>query len=91
MTKAEVVSEIARRTGLEKKLILDTVEMFMEVVKDSLGEDENVYLRGFGSFIVKERASKTARNIKEQKTIIIPSRKVPFFKPSKAFADKIKQ
>lgn len=91
MTKAEVVSEITRRTGLEKKLVMDTLEMFMEVVKDSLADDENVYLRGFGSFIVKTRASKTARNISKNITIRIPERKIPAFKPSKSFAVKIKQ
>ena len=63
MTKAEIVSEIAKKTGIEKKDVLNTIEAFMEAVKESLTKEENVYLRGFGSFIVKKRAQKTARNI----------------------------
>ena len=63
MTKAEIVTEIAKKTGIEKKDVLNTIEAFMEVVKESLTKEENVYLRGFGSFIVKKRAQKTARNI----------------------------
>ncbi|WP_235317606.1 HU family DNA-binding protein [Porphyromonas cangingivalis] len=85
MTKAEVVNEISKRTGLEKRLVLETVEVFMDVVRDSLVAEENVYLRGFGSFIVKTRAPKTARNISKNLTIQIPERKIPAFKPSKAF------
>ncbi|KGL53632.1 DNA-binding protein [Porphyromonas canoris] len=91
MTKAEVVNKIAKDTGLEKHLVLDTVEKFMEVIKDALASDENVYLRGFGSFIVKTRASKTARDISKNVTIQIPERKIPAFKPSKTFTSKIKQ
>lgn len=91
MTKAEVVNKIAKDTGLEKHLVLDTVEKFMEVIKDALASDENVYLRGFGSFIVKTRASKTARDISKNVTIQIPERKIPAFKPSKTFTAKIKQ
>lgn len=91
MTKAEVVNEISKRTGIEKKLILETVETFMEVVKDSLSNDENVYLRGFGSFIIKQRAPKTARNISKNITIQIPSRKIPAFKPSRAFCGRIEE
>lgn len=86
MTKAELVSEISQRTGLEKRMVLETVESFMEVMKDTMAGGENVYLRGFGSFIIKERAAKTARNITKNTTIQIPARKVPAFKPSKAFS-----
>jgi DNA-binding protein HU-beta len=85
MTKADVVNEIAKNTGIDKATILKTVESFMEVVKDSLAKDENVYLRGFGSFIVKQRAEKTARNISKNTTIIIPAHVIPAFKASKAF------
>lgn len=85
MTKADVVNEIAKNTGIDKATILKTVESFMEVVKDSLGKDKNVYLRGFGSFIVKQRAEKTARNISKNTTIIIPAHVIPAFKASKAF------
>lgn len=72
MTKADIVNEVAKNTGIDKATILKTVESFMDVVKDSLRKNENVYLRGFGSFIVKTRAQKTARNISKNTSIIIP-------------------
>ncbi|KGN74453.1 DNA-binding protein [Porphyromonas macacae] len=90
MTKAEIVSEIAKKTGIQKEEAMVVVEHFMDAIKDSLASGENVYLRGFGSFIVKERAAKTARNISKQTTIIIPKRRVPAFKPSKMFMSKVK-
>ena len=90
MTKAEIVSEIAKSTGIDKVTVLTTVEKFMEAVKDSLANDENVYLRGFGSFIVKTRSEKTARNISKNTTIIIPEHKIPAFKPAKVFMDQVK-
>ena len=90
MTKAEVVNEISRNTGLEKKVVLKTVEALMETVKDSLIDGENVYLRGFGSIIVKKRAEKTARNISKNTTMIIPEHNIPSFKPAKEFLAKVK-
>ena len=90
MTKADVVSEIAEQTGIEKVAVQATVEAFMDSVKNSLESGENVYLRGFGSFIVKERAEKTGRNISKNTTIIIPAHNVPAFKPSKTFVDSVK-
>lgn len=90
MTKADIVNEISRSTGLEKSAVLTTVEKFMEVVKDSMAHGNNVYLRGFGSFIIKERKEKTARNISRNTTIKIPAHKVPAFKPSKVFLDDVK-
>ena len=90
MTKAEIVSEIHQRTGIDKTTILTTVEAFMASVKDSLVKEENVYLRGFGSFIVKERAQKTARNISKNTTLIIPAHNIPSFKPAKVFMNKVK-
>lgn len=90
MTKAEIVSEIAKSTGIDKSTVLTTVEKFMETVKDSLANDQNVYLRGFGSFIVKTRSQKTARNISKNTTIIIPEHKIPAFKPAKVFMDQVK-
>ena len=90
MTKAEIVAEIAQRTGLEKVNIQATVETFMEVIKDSLGKGNNVYLRGFGSFIIKRRAEKTGRNISKNTTVIIPAHNIPSFKPSKSFMNEIK-
>ncbi|HJD76603.1 MAG TPA: integration host factor subunit beta [Bacteroides reticulotermitis] len=85
MTKAEVVNEIARSTGVDKATSLKIIESFMEIIKDSLSQGENIYLRGFGSFIIKQRAEKTARNISKNTTIIIPAHVIPAFKPSKAF------
>ncbi|HPW89801.1 MAG TPA: HU family DNA-binding protein [Paludibacteraceae bacterium] len=90
MTKADIVNEIAKNTGISKDDVLKTVEAFMETVKTSLTEGENVYLRGFGSFIVKKRAQKTARNISKNTTIIIPAHNIPAFKPSKEFVAKLK-
>ncbi len=89
MTKADIVKEISSRTGIEKSVVLATVESFMDCVKDSLGREENVYLRGFGSFILKKRATKTARNISKNTTIIIPEHNIPAFKPAKTFAQSI--
>lgn len=90
MTKAELVAEISEETGVERVMVLATVEAFMEKVKDSLSKGENVYLRGFGSFIVKKRAEKTGRNISKNTTIIIPAHNIPAFKPSKTFVSKVK-
>ena len=90
MTKAEVVSEIANRTGVEKMAVLAVVEEFMTVVKDSLSEGENVYLRGFGSFVVRKRAEKTGRNITKNTTVIIPAHNIPAFKPAKPFMEDVK-
>lgn len=89
MTKAELVGEVSKRTGIEKKLVLETLEAIMETTMDVLKDGESVYLRGFGSFSVKQRAAKTARNITKQTTMQIPARKVPVFKASKNFAVKI--
>jgi len=89
MTKQEVVSEIAMKTGVDKQDALKCVEAFMEVVKGSLVSGENVYLRGFGSFILKKRAQKTARNISKNTTIVIPAHNIPAFKPAKTFVAKV--
>nr|WP_255412431.1 HU family DNA-binding protein [Dysgonomonas sp. Marseille-P4361] len=91
MTKADIVNEIAKNTGIDKATVLKTVESFMEVVKDALSKDENVYLRGFGSFIVKTRAQKTARNISKNTTIIIPAHSIPAFKPAKTFVNQVRK
>ncbi|MCM1309566.1 MAG: integration host factor subunit beta [Bacteroides sp.] len=91
MTKADIVSEIAKTTGIDRVNVLETVEKFMEVVKDSLINGENVYLRGFGSFIIKTRSEKTARNISKNTTIIIPEHKIPAFKPAKSFVEEVKK
>ena len=90
MTKADIVSEIAKKTGVEKNQIQTIVEAFMDEVKLSLEKEENVYLRGFGSFIIKKRAEKVARNISKNTTITIPAHNIPAFKPAKSFVAKIK-
>ena len=90
MTKADIVNEISKNTGIEKVTVQKTVEAFMETIKDSLSGNKNVYLRGFGSFIVKKRAKKTARNISKNTTIIIPEYFIPSLKPDKTFVNKVK-
>lgn len=92
MTKADIVNEISKKTGIDKATVLTTVEAFMESVKSSLiTQEENVYLRGFGSFILKKRAKKTARNISKNTTIIIDEHNIPAFKPAKVFVDAVKK
>ncbi len=90
MTKADIVNEISKNTGMDKHSVLASVESFMDIVKDSLAKGDNVYLRGFGSFVVKKRAQKTARNISKNTTIIIPEHNIPSFKPAKTFLSKVK-
>ena len=85
MTKAEIVSQIVKNTGIDRKTASTAVEAFMTSVIDALADGENVYLRGFGSFNVKKRAQKTARNISKNTTIIIPEHNIPAFKPAKTF------
>ena len=90
MTKADIINKIATSTGIPKKDVAVVVESLMETIKNSLLEKkENVYLRGFGSFICKERKTKTARNISKNTTIIIPAHKIPAFKPAKEFVKTI--
>ena len=90
MTKADIVNEISKSTGIEKVMVQKTVEAFMDGIKSSLESGNNVYLRGFGSFVVKKRAEKTARNISKNTTIIIPEHFIPSFKPAKTFVNKVK-
>ncbi len=90
MTKAEIIAEIASKTGIEKVDVQETVEAFFKVVKNAMVSGENVYVRGFGSFVVKKRAEKTARNISKNTAIIIPEHYVPSFKPAKVFVEKVK-
>ncbi len=91
MTKAEVVAEIAEKTGIEKIQVQHSVETFMKVIKASLAKGDNVYLRGLGSFVVKRRAEKTGRNISKNTTVIIPAHNVPSFKPAKTFVERVKK
>lgn len=90
MTKADIINEISKNTGIEKITVQRTVEALMDSVKNSLGRGNNVYLRGFGSFVVKKRAQKTARNISKNTTIVIPEHFIPSFKPAKSFVEKVK-
>lgn len=90
MTKADIVQEISNKTGIDKTDVLTTVEAFMTVVKASLEKGENVYLRGFGSFIVKKRAKKLGRNILAKTSVVIPAHYIPAFKPSEEFVEAVK-
>lgn len=90
MTKAELINDISNKTGIEKLVVQQTVESMMKSIKTSLTGGENVYLRGFGSFICKKRAEKTGRIITKNITIIIPEHYIPAFKPAKTFADRVK-
>ena len=91
MTKAEVIARITDQTGIEKGDVTTTVEAFFDVVKDTLAEGENIYVRGFGSFVNKKRARKVARNISKNTAMIIDEHYVPSFKPSKVFVEKVKE
>lgn len=90
MTKADIISEIAKSTGVDKTTIATVIEGFMESVKGSMASGENVYLRGFGTFLIKRRAEKVARNISKNTTITIPAHDIPAFKPAKGFSLSIK-
>lgn len=90
MTKADVINEIAEKTGIDKADVQSTIEAFFAVVKNSMSEGENIYVRGFGSFVNKKRAKKIARNISKNTAIVIDEHYVPSFKPSKVFVEKIK-
>ncbi len=90
MTKADLVNNISESTGMEKGDVQAVIESFMEEVKTSLESNENVYLRGFGSFIVRRRAEKTGRNISKNTTIKIPAHNIPAFKPAKVFLEAVK-
>lgn len=90
MTKADVISQIAEKTGIDKADVTTTVETLFAVVKDSMAEGENIYVRGFGSFVSKKRAKKIARNISQNTAIVIDEHYVPTFKPSKVFVEQVK-
>jgi DNA-binding protein HU-beta len=91
VTKAEVISEISEQTGIPKEDVSVTVEAFFTIVKDSMAEGNNIYVRGFGSFVNKKRKKKIARNISKNTAIVIDEHYVPSFKPSKMFIEKIKE
>lgn len=91
MTKAEIVNEVAKATGIEKVTVQTVVESAMESIKESIVKGEPVYLRGFGSFIIKHRAQKAARNITKKTTLTIPAHDIPAFKPAKSFVAAVKE
>jgi DNA-binding protein HU-beta len=90
MRKADLVAAIAEKTGVPKVDVLVTLESFFKEVKDSLAEGENVYVRGFGSFVIKKRAKKIGRHIKKNEPIVIPAHYIPSFKPAKVFVEQVK-
>lgn len=90
MTKAEVISKISEQTGIDKADVQVTVEALFSVIKTSMAEGDNIYVRGFGSFVNRRRAKKVARNISKNTAIIIDEHYVPSFKPSKVFIEKVK-
>jgi DNA-binding protein HU-beta len=91
MTKADIVNEISEKTGIEKMAVQATVEAFMKTIRNSMVDGKNVYLRGFGTFVVKRRAEKIGRNISKNTTVVIPSHFIPAFKPAKTFSDRVKR
>ena len=91
MTKADIVKNISDKTGMDKSDVQMIAEKLMDEVKNSLKKKENVYLRGFGSFIIKKRAEKTGRNISKNIAVVIPAHNIPAFKPSKTFVNSVKQ
>ncbi len=91
MTKADIVNEISEKTGIEKMAVQATVEAFMKTIRNSMVEGKNVYLRGFGTFVVKRRAEKIGRNISKNTTVVIPAHFIPAFKPAKTFSDRVKK
>ena len=91
MTKADIVNQISEKTGIEKMAVQATVEAFMKTIRNSMIEGKNVYLRGFGTFVVKKRAEKIGRNISKNTTVVIPAHFIPAFKPAKTFSERVKK
>jgi DNA-binding protein HU-beta len=91
MRKADLVAMISEKTGVPKVDVLVSLESFFQEVKNSLAEGENVYVRGFGSFVIKKRAKKIGRHIKKNKAIEIPEHYIPSFKPAKVFVEQVKE
>ena len=91
MTKADIVNEISEKTGIEKLVVQTAVESFMKTVRNSMIEGKNVYLRGFGTFVVKKRAEKIGRDISKNTTVVIPAHYIPAFKASKTFTERVKK
>ena len=90
MTKADIINQVSENTGIEKVTVQKSLEAFMKTTKESLAGGSNVYLRGFGSFIIKKRAEKVARNISKNTTVIVPGHSIPSFKPADSFVAQVK-
>lgn len=91
MKKADLINMISVKTGVSKVDVLVTIESFFSNVKETLSEGENIYIRGFGSFVTKKRATKIGRNIKKNTAVIIPAHYIPAFKPAREFIDDVKK
>jgi len=91
MTKADIISDVVSKTGIEKQTVQSTVEAMMKCIRTTMERGNNVYLRGFGSFIIKRRAEKTGRNITKNTTVFIPAHNIPAFKPAKPFLERVKR
>lgn len=91
MTKADIINEISEKTGIEKMAVQATVEAFMKTIRNAMVDGKNVYLRGFGTFVVKKRAEKIGRNISKNTTVVIPAHYIPAFKAAKTFSDRVKR
>jgi len=91
MTKADIINEISEKTGIEKLVVQTAVEAFMKSVRNNMADGKNIYLRGFGTFLVKKRAEKIGRNISKNTSVVIPAHFIPSFKPSKNFSDRVKK
>lgn len=91
MTKAELITRITQQSGIEKTIVMTVVEAFMENVKESMVAGNDVFLRGFSSFVIKRRAKRVARNISENTTIVVPAHFFPAFKPAKTFLNAVKE
>ena len=91
MTKADIVNEISEKTGIEKIAVQASVEAFMKSIRNAMIEGKNVYLRGFGTFVVKKRAENIGRNISKNTTVVIPAHFIPAFKPAKTFSERVKK
>ncbi len=89
MTKIELVKSVAEKTGIDQATALAAVEGFIDTLKESLVNKENVYIRGWGTWTLKHRAKKTARNISKNTTLVIPAHDIPYFKPCKDFMEQV--
>lgn len=89
MTKIELVKIVTQKTGIEQRVVLAAVEGIVDAIKESIVKKENVYYRGWGTWTVKHRAQKTARNISKQTTMVIDAHDIPYFKPCKEFMDAV--